>query len=91
MGKHYSRTKRKTNPKAIALTEQDVTVIETLLRFTILSTDHLQMLAGGGRDGFRDCRLDQALFWHIAGEIVLHFVDIQVEQPSCTRVALYTK
>ncbi len=35
------------------LMDRDIVVIEALFRYTLLSTDHLHQLAGGGRDGFR--------------------------------------
>ena len=53
MTKRASRTKRKTDPKSIMLTDRDVVVIEALFQYVILTTDHLYQLAGGGHDGFK--------------------------------------
>ena len=52
MGKQFSRTKRKSEPKTIVITDRDVAVFEALLEFTVLSTDQLHSLVGGGRVGF---------------------------------------
>lgn len=53
MKKTHSRTERKDKPAPVRLTERDDAVFHALFRFTILTTDQLHQLVGGGREGFK--------------------------------------
>ena len=53
MGKQYPLTKRKSDPQTIRLTDRDVAMLKALYAYTLLSTNLLFLVVGGGRDGLR--------------------------------------